>query len=417
MVPPPSASFPPLPSAIESALLRQLLHHLPTSVAVVAGPEHRLTFFNEQFQFLAGGRLQLALPLAVCLPESGAQGLLAILDEVLHAQQLHRSPEMRLGLIDPTTGQAAESEQYVDCTCRPVRDEHGYLQSISLSLNNVSAEVRARLGAAHQLAEQRAFYEMLLEEVPAGLVALDPEHRYLYANPVMGKRDSFWPALLGQTNAAVCAAGGYPPAVAAGRQYHFDQAVRERKQHIWEETAMGHHGIRHWLRCLRPVFYPDGSLHLVVSLALDTTARRRGEAWQQEQRQLIQRLLDAIPHPLSVTDARGGIPLANTAYAELVFRTAGRRRLFAQAPHLAPELEQLAHLAHAVRESGREATLAVAYPDDSGERHHYQVLMRPLPQPDGTTHLLTLSTDVTARPERQQAATGVQELPCSPAAV
>jgi signal transduction histidine kinase/BarA-like signal transduction histidine kinase len=385
---------PPIPSTTDSALLWQLLYNLPTGVAAFAGSEHRLTFFNEQFQCLAGGRLQLGLPLAVCLPEFVAQGLVAVLDAIARTGQVDHCPGIQFHLGEHAAEQVAE--RYVDCTCQPLYDEHGRVQGVSLSVSDVSAQARVQHSASHQLAEQRAFYEMLLEEVPAGLVALDPEHRYLYANPVMFNRYDFCSPLLGQTNAAVCAASGYPPEVATERQHHFDQAVRERGPYIWEEKATGNQGTQHWLRCLRPVFHPNGALRLVVSLALDITARRRSEARQQQQQELTQRLIDAIPHPLSLTDARGSIVLANAAYAEMTSDTAGRRRLFAQNPQLAPEIQQLARLARMVRESGQEAALRVTSPCDSGELRDYHVLMRPLSQPDGTVHMLTVSTGVTA---------------------
>jgi signal transduction histidine kinase len=215
--------------------------------------------------------------------------------------------------------------------------------------------------------------------------------------------------MVGKTSAEACAARGYSADVAAERDRRFAQALREHREVTWEETVPGPTGLRHWLRRIRPVFGPDGNFRLMVASGLDTTEHRRAEDRVREQQALTQHLLDSVPNPIRLTTADGRLLFRNAAQVDIARYTARRQRLFAQHPGQVPELQLTqARLQH-VLATGQEAVFDIAFHLDSGEVRDYQVVMRPLQQPDGTTHVLTVSTDITDLKQAQRGATQAAE--------
>ena len=391
----------------ENTLLRQVLRETPAGLAASAGPEHRLTYFNARFQANAGGRAQVGRPIADCLPELVSQGFVAVLDEVYRSGQAFTQHEMPIDVLDPVTHRL--EAYYYDFTFQPLRNALGRVEGLVAFAVDATAQVRGRLGAEQALTQQREFYETLLREVPAGIVAFDAEHRYLWANPLLHLHAGYDEWMLGKTSAETCAMRGYGPEVSAERDRRFAQALREHREVTWEETVPGPAGPRQWLRRMRPVFGPDGSFQLMVASGLDTTEHRRAEARVQEQQALTQHLLDLVPNPIRLTAADGRLLFRNAAQVEIARCTAGRQRQFAQAPGQVPELQFTQTWLQQVLATGQEATFDIAFQLDSGEMRDYQVVMRPLPQPDGSTHVLTVSTDVTDLKQAQRGATQAAE--------
>jgi PAS domain S-box-containing protein len=395
-------SSPPDPAG-ELALLHTILRETPAALAAAAGPEHRLSYCNARYQANTGGRAQMGRPIAACLPELVGQGFVALLDAVYRTGQPFYQEELLVELHDPVTHRPELF--YYTSTLRPLRDAHGRVTGVLIFAVDATAQVRARQAAERALAEQRAFYETLLQELPAVVVALDPAHRYLWVNSLLRQQMGFDDRLLGQTNAEACAHRGYPPAIAAERDRRFAQAARGHCDVSWEETVPGPAGDRYWLRRMRPVYDAHGELRLMVATGLDLTEHRRAEARVQQQQAWTQRLLDALPNPIWVTDARGRVQFANAAQRALSHRLARQPAAFAPAPALAPELRQVAALKQRVLATGQEAAVELTLALDTGEPRDYHVTMCPLPQVGGAVHVLTVGTDVTALKQAQRAAT------------
>ena len=387
----------------ENTLLRQVLRETPAGLASSAGPEHRLVYFNARFQVDAGGRAQVGQPIADCVPELASQGFVAVLDEVYRSGQSFTQNEMPINVLDPVTNRL--EPYYYDFTFQALRDARGQVAGLVAFTVDVTAQVRGRLAAEQALSQQREFYETLLREAPAGIVAFDDQHRYLWANPLLHLHADYDGWMVGKTSAETCALRGYGPEVAAERDRRFAQALRERGAVTWEETVPSPDGPRRWLRRMRPVSGPDGAFRLMVSSGLDITDHRRAEARVREQQALTQHLLDSVPNPIRLTTADGRLLFRNGAQVEAARRTAGRQRQFARDPGQVPELARAQAMLEQVLATGQEATFDIAFELDGGEVRDYQVVMRPLPQPDGSTHVLTVSTDVTDLKQAQRGAT------------
>nr|GFB33432.1 hypothetical protein [Tanacetum cinerariifolium] len=132
-------------------------------------------------------------------------------------------------------------------------------------------------GRPLRLAEQREFYETILDELPIDVAAFDSEHRYRFVNtsgiadPVVRE----W--IVGKNDADFCTHHQLPAELAAERTRRFELALHQRAETQWEETLLTPAGPQRMQRQLRPVYGADGALRLLVGLGLNVTERHRAE--------------------------------------------------------------------------------------------------------------------------------------------
>ncbi|QKG58019.1 response regulator [Hymenobacter sp. BRD128] len=138
-------------------------------------------------------------------------------------------------------------------------------------------DTTARRLAEQKIAEQQAFYEFVLNQLPCDIGVFDAQCRYLFANE-RGIRDREvreW--AIGKDSFAYFERTGRPREMAEKRHSQLEQAIRRRQMMTYEESFEHPDGTRHLLRCLHPVFHPDGSPHLIVCYGLDITERVKAE--------------------------------------------------------------------------------------------------------------------------------------------
>ncbi|MBC8085003.1 MAG: response regulator, partial [Hymenobacter sp.] len=150
----------------------------------------------------------------------------------------------------------------------------------TLYLTNITA----RYQAGQRQAAQRDFFETVLHHLPTGVAIFDLHHRYQYVNLTAVRSEQVREWIIGKDNFEYCTHFNHPPARAIQRQEKFEQAVREGTEVTWEETFESSTGPRHWLRLFRPVFDPNGTLHLMVGSSADITDRYLAEQAIQQAR-------------------------------------------------------------------------------------------------------------------------------------
>ncbi|OGX84361.1 hypothetical protein BEN47_03085 [Hymenobacter lapidarius] len=170
---------------------------------------------------------------------------------------------------------------------------------VTLYLTNITA----RQQAEQRLAEQRAFYESLLEQVPSAVAVFDAEHRYLFLNPVLEPDAATRAWMVGKTSNETCAYRKRPEGVAQRRSAAFAEAVREQRDVSWEETREGPHGPQHWLLRYRPVVAANGA-QLVLCSGVDITERKMAEEKVAQQQEFYESVLNLLPVDVAVFDAQ-----------------------------------------------------------------------------------------------------------------
>ena len=138
-------------------------------------------------------------------------------------------------------------------------------------------DITKRYEAEQQLAEQRAFYEFVLNHLPTDIGVFDANYRYLFVNERAMSDPAVREWVIGRDNFDYFARTNRPRAMAEERHARFEQAMGTRQLVTFEEQFSRPDGTRHMLRCIQPVFHPDGALHLLVGYGLDISERVRAE--------------------------------------------------------------------------------------------------------------------------------------------
>jgi PAS domain S-box-containing protein len=291
-------------------------------------------------------------------------------------------------------------EQYFKLIARPLPAQ-GY---VNLYLNDITE----RHQAEQQLAEQRTFYESIVNELPGDVAVIGPDHRYLFVNPAAIRNPEVRAWIIGKTDFEYCAYRNFPKQRAEHRYELFARVLATRSSVELEETISTPDGPLHFVRRMVPVFKPDGSLNFMLGYGINITERRLAQEKLREQEDLLrqqqafqQLVLDIIPTAVYVRD-QGHTTFANRAMREL---TSQRQRVLDLAQQN-PDGPEGQHRGYAqndalVLASGREVHSLDAVTLDSGEVRWLQTVKCPFPRPDGSVLVLGASTDVTASKQDQ----------------
>ncbi|MFD1466681.1 PAS domain-containing protein [Hymenobacter caeli] len=268
-------------------------------------------------------------------------------------------------------------------------------------VNVYVVDVTARHEAEQRAAEQQAFYETVLNELPSQIAVFGPDQRYRYLNARTAPDAAERAQWLGKTVLDTAGFMGRPAAAAATRHRLLEQAVAEHRQVEWQEAHTGPTGrVEHYLRYYQPVFGADGGLAFIIGNSVDITGRVQAEEQLRAQQTFTELVLDTTPNVIYVRDLAQHVLFQNHACRDLlaVLRPAG-----APAPNGVQAHERQAYAADDARvvEHRQEVVAEDRVTLPSGEVRWYHTVKRPLLRPDGAVHVLGVSTDITALKQAQ----------------
>jgi two-component system, sensor histidine kinase and response regulator len=167
--------------------------------------------------------------------------------------------------------------------------------------------------AERKLSTSEAFLHSLLEHLPICIYRKDAEGRMTYANDLYCKRRGRKLAdLLGKTEYDL-----FSPDVA--KTYAADnRRVMETRQPLEKvEEEIGPNGERTWIHSLRaPVIGPDGQVAGTQGMFWDITERKRLEQALEDERGLLNALLENIPDHIYCKDRQSRFLVISRAMAE-----------------------------------------------------------------------------------------------------
>jgi signal transduction histidine kinase/BarA-like signal transduction histidine kinase len=262
--------------------------------------------------------------------------------------------------------------------------------------------------AEQRLAEQREFYETILDALPIDVAAFDGEHRYRFVNASGIKNPAVREWIVGKNDFEFCAHRQLPAELAAERTRRFELALSQRAEMQWEETLLNPAGPQRMQRTLRPVYGPDGALRLLVGIGLNVTERHHAEKKLVEQRAFYEFVFNQLACDIGIFDAQFRYVFVNErgisdpVLREWVigrdnfdyFERTGRPRQMAETRH--------ARFEQAVRER-KLLTYKESFPRPDGTRHVLRFL-QPVFHPDGSLYLLVCySHDITEQVQAEEA--------------
>lgn len=194
-----------------------------------------------------------------------------------------------------------QGERYREARVVPLDDD----EVISLL-----RDITERRRAEEEVRRLKAFYEQVLNDLPADVSVMDPEGRIRYLNTRSVADPALRAWLIGRTGEDYCRRRGLDPALAQRRQRHLEEAVASRRIVQFEEVIRRADGTRrHILRMASPVFAPDGSVAQVIGYGLDITDRKQAEEALQQSEALLRTVVTNVPVILFALDRRGRFTL------------------------------------------------------------------------------------------------------------
>jgi PAS domain S-box-containing protein len=319
-----SASGPPREEEpVDLELMREMLQHLPTAAAYVAGRDLVFKFANQEYRRIVGGRELTGRPLREALPELP----LARLARVEEVARTGRPVEGRESEVWVRQHGREPEQMFVDYAYQPVRDDAGGVTGVLIYISDITAYVRDRRRQeelAERLAVTQERYRTLFETLPHGVIHYNADGSILGVNPAAVE-------ILGLAPDAMTSL----PLVQArqalkedGSPYQLDElpvSVALRTGQIVANVAGVPHGRTGEIRWLRITAVPDtqdehGRRRRAYAMLTDITEQRRAEATVQQSNQLLGRLRDSNVLGV-VVSSEEGVHDANDAFLDLIGRT------------------------------------------------------------------------------------------------
>ncbi len=282
-------------------------------------------------------------------------------------------------------------------------------------INIYMVDVTARRAAEEQVAAQRAFYELILDSLPADVAVFDADLRYVYLNPQAQADPAMRAWILGRSYADYYTRKGLPLSDSERRRQVLTEARDTGRIVSWEDILppSSEHGKPRTLRrFVRPTYHPDGSPHLLIGYGVDVTAVVEAQRAIAAQRTFYESILDHLPSDVAVLDAELRYRYLNPQAVRnpemrqwLIGRTdfdyAARRKISTERAEA-----RLVVLRRALA-SRQIETWEEGLPQADGSTHYLRRYVQAVyePGPDGPLRLLIgYGVDVTAIRQAQRAA-------------
>lgn len=306
-------------------LLERLLETAPIGIAVVHGPEHRLTFVNPAYQIIPGTlhTPMIGRTLAEVFPDLIAKGVIAGMDQIYVTGQ-----PLSFRTFEAVVGPGCE-RTFWDVDALPLLDSHGQVESILILTREVTAQVRAaeeheRLLTAVQAEKDRI--TALVNSIPDEVWFADTERQFTLTNPSALREFGFNAA--GEINVEkfaqsleVYRADGSPRPIEEAPPLCALNGIIVRNQEEIIRTPVNQE-LRYRQVSAAPVKDAAGKIIGSVSVVHDITEQKHAEEERARlteemaaQRRLFQMVVENVPAGIAILSGHEHrFQLANPAY-------------------------------------------------------------------------------------------------------
>ncbi len=178
-------------------------------------------------------------------------------------------------------------------------DKEGQLKYLSIGLSSFAgqrgqyfpcfvSDKTEYITAQKEIANQKRFYETVINNIPTDIVVFDRNHRYMFINPEGIKNPDLREFALGKDDFDYAKHLNRSTEPAEQRRKYFVEALETKQQVGWEESAVGLDGHKYTkLRRFFPIINEHNEVDLVIGYGLDISDRKRLE---EEQKSLLEKL-------------------------------------------------------------------------------------------------------------------------------
>ncbi len=170
----------------------------------------------------------------------------------------------------------------------------------------------------HQMAHLKQFYEKILHNVPADIVAFDKEHRYLFVNQNGIANPSVRDWLIGKDDFDYIKFRGKDIQIAETRRAFFNSVLAEKQpKEFVEEIEDKQQHKRYVLRRMQPILDDHNDIDLVVGYGIDITSIKNAERLLRQKEKNIAQVADLLSVVVIVIDEDYNVVFTNPAYESL----------------------------------------------------------------------------------------------------
>ena len=283
---------------------RHLFEQAPSFMAILEGPEHRITFANAAYMRLVGDREVIGRRVSDALPEAAAQGYLELLDRVFQSGVAYSATSAKF-IVEAAFGEAA-NERYLDFVYQPITDAEGHVTGVFVEGHDVTertlteSALRASEARLHEL---NANLEWHVAKRAADLQASEARLRNIFETSYQLQGLIDLEGTLLDANATSLAVIGRPLKDVVGKKFWdtpwFTATSGMPEMVRAAVTAAGKgetvrveisvqlpSGLRSFDFSIRPIWGADGEVVAIVTEAVDITERRLAEEHLRQSQKL-----------------------------------------------------------------------------------------------------------------------------------
>lgn len=180
-------------------------------------------------------------------------------------------------------------------------------------------DMTEQMDAERKLEEQKVFYENVLNNIPADIVAFSPDHEYLFINPMAMKDKELRKWMIGKRDEDFCIYRNKPMSIAAERRAIFNKVIESKRLNNWEEKIILPDGSTEYhLRNMYPVLNEQNEVIQVIGFGLNITDRKRIEDQVKLNEKRYRDLFNYSQAFICTHDLNGRLITSNPATCELL---------------------------------------------------------------------------------------------------
>lgn len=243
-------------------------------------------------------------------------------DQLYDADFLHRIATIEANELDESLFIIERSGYFFSCALKLVSGSYVniYLTNISSYIDQIKKRESELNELSERIDEQRAFYEHILNNLPADIAVFDLNHKYRFVNPKGIKDPEMRRYIIGKTDYDYCDFRGLSYEIADKRKELFSRIIAEQKFVEWEDEHFLSTGQRQVvLRRMGPLFDENGKFTFVVGYGVDISERKEvEERLQQTYANLILRenFLNRVSEGIQVANSEGQLVYINQSAAQ-----------------------------------------------------------------------------------------------------
>lgn len=177
-------------------------------------------------------------------------------------------------------------------------------------------DITATLKKQDEIDRERAFFQKVLDDMPADIAIFDADHRYLYVNRRAIKDETLRKWIIGKSDFDWCKERHIDPALADRRRLLFRQAIEGKKQVSFVDMHEKQGQIEHHLRIFHPLL-EHNEVSIVIGYGANITEQKRAERLIEQEQERIRSILDFVSDAIFQCDLDGRIAFVNRSFLSL----------------------------------------------------------------------------------------------------